>query len=217
MTFPIQATQRLTDLQKRVDRLETLEAAAGGVGGFTLIETIRKTGDATEFLFEDIPQTYQHLFWDYSLRGHWVGGSGSGSFVNVYLQMNGDTGNNYAYRINWGGFTQANVNISVIPIGLLYVPGSGIPTYDETYANEVGWINHYQSAVKKTSITFHGGTMVGTSGEVPRSISTWKGSGVWDSLSPITELRFSSVVGVASIFFLVGSRISLYGVGQASS
>ncbi len=212
------AVSLLDNLQRRVSRLETLEAGVGGVGGFTLIETIRLTAEAAEFKFDNIPQTYQHLFWDSSLRCRWIGPFTGSSFPDVFLQMNGDTAANYAWGAALGAaFYSQAVSETRIRVGRMPTPGSGIPTYNENYASAAGWINHYQSTAKKTSITHHGGMMAGTSGEVPRTFLLWKGSGVWDSLDAINELRFHAWVGVSSVVYRAHSRISLYGVGQASS
>lgn len=216
--FELGAVSRLTDLDRRVSRLETLETPPGGVGGFTLIEEIRLTANAQEFKFENIPQTYQHLYWDASLRATMVPATSNTGWEIIYLQMNGDTGANYAWGEITVAFPAQAVNDTKIQVGRVIVPYTGTPTYDDAYTSQTGWMHHYHSTVKKTPVTWILGTMSATVAEVGRSLAPWKGSGVWDNTAGITELRFHGFTAVSpNLWFRPSSRISLYGVGQATT
>ncbi len=89
MSFEEELATRVRSAERRVDRLETLEAS-GGDGDWVFIAREDGSGGGAEFEFTDIPTLFKHLYIIYSLRG-----PGGGPGDTLEMQVNVDTGNNY--------------------------------------------------------------------------------------------------------------------------
>jgi len=86
-------------------------------GGWTLIGHLDKdAGAGASFSFSSIPSTYRHLKILIGFRGT------NGTTQVLNMRLNGDTGNNYYYRV-WNRFGTVSATTSAMRVG--NVPGSG--------------------------------------------------------------------------------------------
>lgn len=202
MTFDLDLTGRIADMERRVGRLETLESGlSGGTGGF-IEEFILDDNVTTEVIFNFIPQNFQHLILMISARAVGVDDS------PLYLQVNGDTGNNYiwGYRIQATHFNNTNYggNPPTDHMDIGDIPGCTAKS--DLFSSWIGFIAHYHSTIKKTPLTWHsGGLWIGT-------WSDFKGSGIWNNNDGIDELR----IYAAGNAFAQHSKFALYGQGVAA-
>lgn len=197
MTFDLDLTKRIADMESRVGRLETLDSGgSGGTGGF-ISETILDDSVTSEVSIVSIPQTFQHLILMISARA--VGVTDS----PMYLQVNGDTGNNYVwgYRIDLAYLpsvgAQDHIDIGDLP---------GCLEKSDLFCSWEGFIAHYHDATKQTPITWHSGGLWAT------TWSDFKGSGVWENNAGITSLR----IYLPGNTFAIHSKFVLYGQGEAA-
>lgn len=216
MSTELEVVQRITDMQKRVDRLETLEdSGILGGGGFTLLnEHIVTLADTvTEIIFTDIPQGFQHLCFVVSAR--LTRTPAGGARTGMRWQFNGDTGNNYRYFYRTNAFVATVLADTEIIAGFLTLPFSGaVPESNLQFSTLFGWLNHYHDATKKKSFTWHCGSRHAADGELPGHWLDSKGSGIWIDTDAIESVRIFFTFGVS--FFKIGSKISMFGVGEAN-
>lgn len=177
--------------------------AIGGAGALTLITDTTVSGSAAANIdFASIPGTYKHL----RLVGQ-VRGDTSANHIALRLTVNADTTAahyewNYAetYSGNTANGTDSgsDTSLSVGNVCAATTPASWPGSFELDVPNYAG------TTFFKTTIGVYGyGSGGGTGG-----ILCGTSIGFWLSTAAITELKFSPATGN----FVIGSRISLYGV-----
>jgi hypothetical protein len=179
-----------------------LSAAAGGAPGpvvpsdYELISTNILAGAASSVTFSslgDYSSTYKHLQVRATLRVNDSSGVG-----NLFMRLNGDTGNNYAWhflRGNGSSVTSgATTSTNYMQVGL-------VPYANQTgfYASVIDLLDPY-AAKNKTLRALSGGA-TGTN-------LIDLDSGLWLNTASLTSLELSP----SSLSFGVGCRFSLYGI-----
>ena len=172
-------------------------AAPAATTAYESIATVTVAlGGASYAEFTSIPSTYTHL----QVRGI---ASISSSVTTGKLQFNGDTATNYAYHklIGNGSSTGAGNSTSQAFIGIL--DSIGFNSTANNYAAFVVDILNYANVNKyKTTRTLAGDDLNGSGGiELD--------SGLWQSTSAITSMRFTPYNGANWTQY---SSFALYGV-----
>ena len=170
--------------------------AGGGGGAFESIATATPSGTST-FTFSSIPSTYQHL----QIRGI-CSDAGANS---VALQINSDTGTNYArHALSGNGSTVGASGSSGTSNILIGGYRSGFSSSASYLGGIIVDIHDYASTTKyKTTRSFNGYDANG-SGTVELN------SGLWQSTAAITSLTIYMPSN-----FSTGSVFSLYGIKGA--
>lgn len=216
MSIELEVVQRITDMQKRVDRLETLEdSGILGGGGFTLLNEhiVTLANTDTAIIFPNIPQGFQHLCFVVSAR--LTRSPAGGARAHMEWRFNGDSGNNYRYFYRTNAIVATVLIDTDITAGFLTLPFSGAAPESNLQFNTLfGWLNHYHDATKKKSFTWHCGSRHAADGELPGHWLDSKGSGIWMNIAAITSVQISFTY--ANAFFKIGSKFSMFGVGEAN-
>ena len=169
------------------------QASGGAAGAFDLLETTTLTSSASSVTFSAIDQTYKHL----QIRSVVKANFGP---VQTTLQMNGDTGANYAtHYLNGNGSSVT----SGAQTSASYVYGGYTAGTSETYGFGAGVcdiLDYTSTSKNKTTRTL--------SGVVTNNTVVELRSGVWMNTSAVTSLT----IALFGQLFTAGSRFSLYGV-----
>ena len=166
---------------------------------FESIATQTLSSTATSVTFSSIPSTYQHLQIRCLVK---VNGSGGGSWP-VDVQVNGDTGSNYAYHLLRGNGSAVNAYGYASQTKMQL----GNANYDtgNTAGVAIIDIHDYASTTKnKTFRAFNGldGNVASTNYHI------FLASGVWLSTSAITSISLNG----SGTDFASGSTFALYGI-----
>lgn len=158
---------------------------------YTPIST-QTLGSATSSVtFSSIPSTYTDLVLIFTAT------KDSGTVVNPYFRVNGDTGNNYSYTRVYGDGTTAGsdkgTNASVILLGELATSPIG--------TTRVNFMNYSNTTTYKTTLTRSDNTSYNTNAIV----------GLWRSTSAINSITALTLSGS----FATGSIFTLYGIQAA--
>jgi hypothetical protein len=170
--------------------------ATGGGNGITLISSTFLTSATASVTFSSIVGTYKHLQVRFTARTTSSGGD------NVRMQMNSDTGNNYAvhYLLGDGGISSGNA----VPWSTsVYAP---VPNSSSVYGNYTSGIIDildYSNTSKNTTVR----TFAGKGGSGDNLVILQ--SGVWLNTSAVSSLRIYMGTGSNIDAY---SRVSLYGV-----
>ena len=202
MTIEQQVALYLSHLDRRVSRLETLEASGGGNGGGDLFLIETKTLTAQGIIqFLNIPSTAKSIFYTGFLLGN---GTNMGMIINGAATVT-DLSNLLNRICTAGGCatTFGNVRIGASQS----MSQAGLPA--DVFSAIWGWIPDIQDA------TNHPGTAA-WSGMFYRDDHVhglWqaRGGGNWDKPGPITQIDIFHD-GPAGNFWEAGSRFSLYGL-----
>lgn len=180
--------QITVDPQGHISAVTEVAISGGGGGGFALIQEIVTVGTETTVSTATITQAYKDLIVSLSGTGK-PGGS-----VNLYMQVNADTGANYNYY-RWNVFGNANGNNQTFMD--LFVASGDIASGELTIAG-------YSSTSSRKGFTSHG-SFIASTGVFPGLAS-----GEWLNTSAVTSLQFFWQDGSA---FPVGTVIRVYGRG----
>ena len=168
--------------------------AAGAT--YVPIQTQTLSSSASSVTFNSIPQTYTDLVCvtqNTSLTNN-------PSYVYIYVQFNGDTGNNYSTTSLSGDGSSATSHrfTSRGDINLAYTasPNSTAPD-----TNILQIMNYSNTTTYKTALSRAGRANAGTDATV----------GLWRNTAAITSL----VIGIGSDSFATGSTFTLYGISSA--
>jgi hypothetical protein len=182
--------------------LGVVQAQAAGdefVSSYDLLATEILTGTAASVTFSslgDYATDYQHL----QLRTV-VRDTGAFDSASVEVQLNSDTGSNYAYhflRVNAGSVTSSNaINQTFIQTALF--SGNNAPT--GTFGAGVIDILDPFETTKFTTLR----TLFGYTGTDPR---VGLQSGLWRNTNALTSI----LLRTNGTSFAIGSRFSLYGI-----
>lgn len=172
-----------------------LAGAAGGAPAYDLLETTTLTSSASSVSFTGLNaySDYKHL----QIRAVVQ----NATDVPFYLQINGDTGSNYAWhRLRATGSSVSSLNGSNQPridFGPATVTSFNSSAYNATIID----LLDYSSSSKNSTVRFMNG-YISSSGEKQLNF----GSGLWNNTSAVTSLLFYGNT------FVSGTRFSLYGV-----
>lgn len=169
------------------------------------MEPIAKTllsTSAANITFSSIPQTYKHL----QIRGL-VRSNRAGAADDLYMTINSDTGNNYAWHSVHGDASAVSVTAQT-SVPNIHVMRNNLPS-STTTANMFGAfvidiLDYANTSKYKTVRTLMGGDFNNT-------ITGYVGlmSGLWQSTNAITSLTLQEETGASLVQY---SRIALYGI-----
>lgn len=203
MTIEQQVALYLDNLDRRVARLETLEAAGGGGGGggdLFLIETVNLTAQG-KIQIKNIPSTAKHLFFS---------GFVLGNANNCAIIMNGATHGNDMSALSgfpcngFGGMATYVGNL--VPLGMQAFSSAGVPV--GSFAALWGWIPDIQDTSNKTGACGWTGVF-NRDDAISHYLTDYRGGGNWDAAAAITQIDLFHGTGAT---FEAGSRFSLYGL-----
>lgn len=170
---------------------------ADAAGAFESIASVNPTSGATSITFSSIPQTYQHL------QIRYIGKStiGTTGTYSLDMQINGDTGSNYAWHLLEGDGASTNAANKTgepdIPIGRVSRAGEnpfGVGIID---------VHDYSSTAKNTTVRSFVGADFNGSGTIQLR------SGLWLNTNAVTSI---TLFGTS---FNSNSTFSLYGIKAA--
>ena len=150
---------------------------------------------AGNIVFNNIPQTYNDLVIDISLRGQWTGGQDS-----LGLYFNGSQSSRSARHI-YGTGTSAISNSST------YRDIGSIPTNQgtaNTFSNIRLFIPNYAGSTLKSFYSDY------TAENYSSNATLGMMAGLWSSTAAITSISFDT--GTSGLPFLQHSSISIYGI-----
>jgi hypothetical protein len=170
------------------------DSIAAGVGN----------GSATAITFSSIPSTYTHLQVRLIVRG-----TRSFSSEQLYIRLNGDSGNNYTYHYFQGDGTGAGTGYST---GTTVYLVNQFPAANENaniYSASVIDVLDYTDTNKNT--TMRGASGYDNNGNTAVTNSTvWNSSGLWMNTAAVTSLTVLS-----NGAFTTGTSVALYGIKGA--
>jgi len=168
----------------------------GGGGGFIYdsISTVTVgSGGASDVTFSSIPATYTHL----QVRG--IARSTS-SECDVKVQLNGDTGSNYAYSRIYGTGSATGTDISSSQTTMFYCGRINAST--SVFGANIIDILDYKNTNKYSTLRALMGFDANGSGYVSL------GSGLWMNTNAVTSIKLIPHAGN----FAQYSQVALYGI-----
>ena len=171
-------------------------------GAFESIATVTVgSGGASSIEFLDVPGSFQHL------QVRLLGRCNEAAFGNyARVQLNGDTGNNYAHHHLYGNGTSAaaDATTSTAQVIAYRIPGASHSA--NIFGGIVLDILDYSSTSKTKTLRYFGG-LDGNTNNTQGNV--WVGSGLWNSTSAVTSVKLQPS---ASINWVQYSQAALYGV-----
>jgi hypothetical protein len=161
---------------------------------FYNIATVNAASGGT-ITFSSIPSTYKSL----QIRGFLIDSSSSG--LSVRLQLNGDSGTNYARHILRGDGTSAIASgfASASSMNITYNVGP-VSTIGTSFICDI--IDYASTSKYKTVRNFAGTDVNGTGSEIDLT------SGLWQSTAAVNSLS----IGLQGAVFTSASSVALYGI-----
>lgn len=169
----------------------------------TLISSYAVTSNTSSYTFSSIPGTYTDLMLCYSARTT----LSPTTYGNLQLRFNGDSGNNYSFRMLYGNGSSANAAETTPYSGIQW----GYVSTDGSTANTFGqgawYIPNYTSSTAKIvtcdSVSEDNATL---------GIASLMG-GTWSGTSAITSITISPSGGTSDLkqysnFYLYGIKNS---------
>jgi hypothetical protein len=170
----------------------------GGSGDIVKVAEVVTSGGQSEVSFVLVPSTYSALEIQITARG-----SDSASNVELRIQFNGDSGNNYSWAdwvTNGSGGTAIGGQYLASSARVSIIPSASAPPGKAGSVHIL--IPHYSSVFHKP-FDFFGGNEIAYS---PTGINRMNGTGNWSSTSTISSLKFT----LSSGNFVDGSKFVLY-------
>ena len=180
-----------------------LHGAGGGAGAYDLLETQILTSSASSVEFTGLGSysDYKHLQLRMMVRGDRSGVAD----INVDMQVNSDTGSNYA----WHRLIADNTDVSSFGTGsqtkARLGTGAGSNATTNSFGSFIVDILDFASMSKNTTFRSSSGLNTGTSNFVQLVSSVWLNTNAVTTLAILPE----------SNNFITGSRFSLYGIKGA--
>jgi hypothetical protein len=165
------------------------------------IATSTGNGSASSLTFSSIPSTYQHLQIRLIVRG-----ARSLSAEQLYIRLNGDGGNNYAYHSligNGSGTEQSGTSSTNVFLVNEFPAGNETANIFSTSVIDILDTNNANK--NKTMRSLSGYDNNGNSGNYTSRI--WLGSGLWMNTSAVT-----SVTVLSNGAFANNTTVALYGI-----
>lgn len=164
------------------------------------IATLSGNGSSSQLTFSSIPSTYKHLQVRLIVRG-----TRSFPTEQLYIRLNGDSGNNYAYHYLLGDGSGPQAS-GVGSTNTFFV--TEFPAANENaniFATSVVDLLDYNSTVKNKTLRSLSGYDNNNSGVSDSKV--WFASGLWVNTSAVTSLSVLSNGAFTST-----TRIALYGI-----
>ena len=184
-----------------------LVAGITGSGGASLssyesIATTTLGSNQTTVTFSSLGTDYKHIQFRILGRSANVGATRG----NIRVQLNGDTGANYAWHIlaGLGNTTFASGGASATQMRLTYFPNNG--NSSGIFGTGILDILDYKSTTKNKTLRMFGGDDTNGAGYIATA------SGLWVNTSAITSV--SMVHGDGD--WLAGSTFALYGIKESA-
>lgn len=172
-------------------------AAITTANSYSSINTVYNSGTGgVNALFTNIPQNYSHL--QIRLIGRAVSSSAG---APVYIQINGDTGNNYSWHYNSGNgssITAGGLGVYGDIEGMGMVVAGNLANAQSVYVID---LVDYANTNKVKTLKAIGGYDLNGSGGV------FQVGGAWNSYAPISTINVQAYAGFAQY-----SHIALYGI-----
>ncbi len=159
---------------------------------FESIATVTATGGETELNFTSIPATYKHL----QIRGI----SRLSAQNYLAMQVNTDTGSNYARHHLTGNGSAASAAGSATPSQIVFIGSS--PSTASTFGVLIIDLIDYADTTKYKTIRSFNGYDTNGAGEV------YLTSGLWENTAAVTGLTIKANSGT----YEAGSTLALYGI-----
>jgi len=158
------------------------------------------SGGSSSISFTSIPSTYKHL----QIRG--ISRGTSGSFDQIYAQINSDTGANYANHALYGDGSSAGVLAGANNTSFSIGANSGSTQSTGIFGAIVIDILDYANTNKFKTIRALSGADGNGSGYA------WFASGLWRSTSAITSIKLERLVSGSNNPFVQYTQFALYGI-----
>lgn len=172
-------------------------------GAFIPIATTTLATAAATITFSGIPQNYEHL----QIRGIGRSSTATAADVDLRVQFNGDTGNNYSIHYLYGS---GSAVAAAATTSNTYTTG-GVVIKDgntaNTFSTNVIDILDYSNASKNKTVRVLTGWDANGSGYI------YLNSGAWLSTAAITSLTLTPWQGN----FMTYSSFALYGIKRAGA
>lgn len=166
-------------------------------GSYESIATVTVgAGQASEILFNSIPQTYTHLQIRALARN-----SRAAAESNTYFRFNGDTGNNYSAHVLTGTGASATAGAATgINIMLSQDPSANFTA--NCFAGQIYDVLDYTNTNKNKTVRI----LLGYDGNGSGSVQLW--SGLWMNTSAVSSIRFFPNSGN----YVQYTEFALYGI-----
>lgn len=171
---------------------------AGGGAGFELISTTLVGTATSSVTLSSIPSTFKHLQVRFTAQSAYSGND------NIRMQVNGDTGNNYANHALYGEQTFMTSQANAPWNNMMYMQCASASSTSGAYSSGIVEILDYGSSSKYKTQRLFGGQHAGVNYNY-----VYVGSGFRMNTEAITSLTF--YMGTSSNI-AAGSRFSLYGI-----
>lgn len=185
--------------------------ASGFAGAGTAFEPIASaipSGGIDTYTFSNIPQNYQHLQLRVLTRGTYAS-----NLLTLFMQLNGDTGNNYTSSgmSASGGTTSGGTGVSQSNVVFSYSGSaiSGALNISNTFGTGIIDLLDYSNSSKCTTIRAIDGVDTNEFGGTPGTIAV--DMGLYLSTNAITSIRLFLSGGNYNNF----TTFSLYGIKAA--
>jgi hypothetical protein len=164
------------------------------------IATTTLTNSTTvAFNFTDIPQTYKDLQIMSFARV-----TASASISTVYYYFNLDFNANYSQHSMLGNGSSSTAPFAASSIGIPFPNVPAASAGANIFGTSIATITGYSNSGKNKTSRSYGGVDLSGSGQIMQT------SGLWRSNVPISQIQIST--GNGSVFFVAGSRFTLYGI-----
>lgn len=175
-------------------------SGGGAANSYESIQTVTLASATSTITFSSIPSTYTHL----QIRGG-LNGTAAGTYNNVNLRFNSDSGANYSTHTVYGdGSVGANNETSGTRIyGAIFDTQASAADYLGVAVIDI--LDYANTNKYKTTRALSGLDLNTGGGNIAL------GSGNWRDTVAITSITFSTVSGN----FNVGSTLALYGIKAA--
>ncbi len=162
------------------------------------------SGGAANVEFTSIPSTYKHL----QIRG--ISRGTSGSFDQIYGQINSDTGSNYANHVLFGDGSSASASGGAPNTSFSIGANTGSTQPTGAFGAIVIDILDYANTSKFKTIR----ALSGANGNTTQGY-IWFASGLWRSTSAITSIKLERLVSGSNNPLVEYSQFALYGIKGA--
>lgn len=171
----------------------------GAANSYESIATVTVgAGGSSTITFSSIPSTYKHL----QIRG--IAREQSGGFDQIYLQLNSDTGTNYAKHQLYGDGTSAGASGNATQDNISVSANPGPNQTSNVFSGFVIDLLDYTNTNKYKTVRSLGGADSNGTGYV------WYASGLWQNTNAVNSVKlYPSGGGTA---FVQYSSFALYGV-----
>ena len=177
-------------------------APAGGGGSFESIATVNATGSSVTF--SSIPSGFQHL----QIRGIYRDSSTSSTQeAPLFVQFNGDGGNNYSQHYMRGNGSSATA-VGNASQSWIRIDGAGMVSTSGNFGASIIDVHNYRSTSQNKTLRAIAGSDANIS-QTNYMISL--SSGCWFNTTAVTSITLFAGNGG----FVSGSTFALYGIKGA--